>query len=289
VDEAIRRFLAYLQNERGASANTLQAYQADLRQLARFQRARLGRPSAPADLTPESLSSFIRWLDQQGFRPATIARKAAAIRSFLDYLGSRAGLDVPVGTEALHLPPAPRSPRRVLSQAEVASLLAAPTGSASPRAIRDAAILALLYATGLRATEVVGLRLEDVDLGQGLVFRLGGKADDDQALSLGKSVEPLRRYLQEGRPSLVREPGEAALFLNPRGKRLSRQGLWLVIRRWAAACGLVEEVSPHTLRRSLAQHLLEAGEPRRRVQTLLGLSSPNTLTRPPPTMSGDEG
>ncbi len=269
-----------MKSERGASENTVQAYQADLRQLSRLYTARLGRAPALADVTAESLDGYLDWLIQQHYRPATVARKTAAVRSFLDYLGRAGGSSLPPAAAVLRIPPTERPTRRVLSQAEVAALLGAPAGASSARGLRDAAVLSVLYATGMRATEIVHLRVEDVDLARGLAFRRGASASDDQSLPLGTAVDPLRRYLHEGRPLLVRNPDEPALFLNQRGQRLSRQGLWLVIRRWASASGLAEDVSPHTLRRSLAQHLLDSGQSRRQVQALLGLSSPNALSRP---------
>ncbi len=260
--------------------NTVQAYQADLRQLSRLYATRLGRVPVLTDLTAESLDGYLDWLIQQSYRPATVARKTAAVRSFLDYLGREGGPVVPPAAAVLRVPPTQRPARRVLSHDEIASLLGAPASATTPRGLRDAAVLGVLYATGMRATEIVNLRVEDVDLARGLAFRRGAAAAEDQSLPLGAAVEPLRRYLREGRPLLVREPDEPALFLNQRGQRLSRQGLWLVIRRWASASGLADDVSPHTLRRSLAQHLLDSGQSRRQVQTLLGLSSPNALTRP---------
>jgi integrase/recombinase XerD len=160
----------------------------------------------------------------------------------------------------------------------VTTLLAAPARQRTPRGLRDAAILALLYATGMRASEAVSLRVEDIDLGRGLVFRRHSDGEEDQLLPLGAAVEPLRRYLDEGRALLARNPDVPSLFLNQRGKHLSRQGLWLVIKRWAAACGLEAAISPHTLRHTVAQHLLDSGKTRRSVQEFLGLSSPNTLS-----------
>jgi len=280
VDDAILRFLTHLKTERGASENTVQAYQADLRQMARVFAGRLGRAPALADLTTASLDGYLEWLIQQSYRPATVARKTAAIRSFLDFLAREGATAVPAAASVLKVPPSQRPARRVLSPGEIASLLDAPAGASTPRGLRDAAVLGVLYTTGMRASEIVNLRLEDVDLARGLAFRRGANSADDQSLLLGSAVEPLRRYLREGRPLLVRSPDEPALFLNQRGQRLSRQGLWLVIRRWASASGLSDDVSPHTLRRSLAQHLLDAGQSRRQVQTLLGLSSPNALNRP---------
>ncbi len=277
MEDAIRQFLYWLNADRHCAANTLVAYQSDLKQLTQLLSTRLGRPVTLGDLTPEALAHYTTWLSSRGYRATTIARKLAAIRSFLEHqrhAGDSAGL-----LPALHSPPAPKQPSRVLAPEEVQALLQAPEQLKTGRGLRDQAVLALLYATGMRASEVVGLRVEDIDLARGVVFRRGSSASDDQAVPLAAAAEPLRRYLQNGRPQLVRNPSEPALFLNQRGQHLSRQGLWLVIKRWATAAGLEDRVSPHTLRRSRAIHLLEAGKSRRQVQQLLGLSSPNSLSR----------
>lgn len=277
MDQAIHEFLDHLRSERGCSVNTLLAYQADLRQFADVVSGGTGKPASLPDLNAASLELYLAWLTGRGYRPSTVCRKVAAIRSFLDYHGRRENGAVPGLLGVLRAPPVPKQRPRVLTRAEVQALLGAPSRQGPPRSLRDAAILSLLYATGMRATEVVGLRIEDVDLARGLVFRRAEDTGEDQAIPLGEATEPVRHYLQEARPHLARDPEEPALFLNQRGQHLSRQGLWLVIRRWAAEAGLSDEVSPHTLRHTLAHHLLEAGRTRRQVQRLLGLSSPNTL------------
>jgi purine-nucleoside phosphorylase len=155
----------------------------------------------------------------------------AAVRSFLDYLHTSDVLtDVSLRSE-LRPPRAPRPRPRVLSSEELQALLDAPAKQDSPRSLRDAAVLALLYATGLRAAEVVGLKVDDVDLDRGWVERPG---HPDPPLPLGRALKPMRRYVVDGRPHLTRRPDERALFLNQRGDRLSRQGLWLVVKRWTA-------------------------------------------------------
>lgn len=279
MEDAVRQFLTHLEVDRRCAANTLLAYRADLSQLVQALSKRLGRPAERADLTPAALSSYVSWLSAQGYRATTVSRKMAAVRSFLEHLGRREAVDTAALLSALRSPPAPKQRPRVLTPDEVRALLTAPERLKTPRGQRDMAVLALLYATGMRASEVVNLRVEDIDLARGVVFRRGPAANDDQALALGVAVEPVRRYLHEGRPQLARKPDEPALFLNQRGQHLSRQGLWLVIKRWATASGLEDEISPHTLRHSLANHLLESGKTRRQVQHLLGLSSPNALGR----------
>jgi integrase/recombinase XerD len=277
MEEYIRRFLGYLQVERNSSHNTLLAYRADLGQMAEAISSSLGRDLSPSDLTPEALDEFVHWLLKQGYRATTVSRKMAAARSFIDYLARTEGLVDASLAATLRPPPTPRHQPRVLAPIEVEALLAGPARQRTPRGLRDAAILELLCSTGMRASEAVALRVEDLDLGRGVVFRRGSDGSEDQALPLGRAADSLRRYLEEGRPLLARNPDVPALFLDPRGRSLSRQGLWLVIKRWSAACGLEEAISPHTLRHTVAQQLLASGSPRKRVQELLGLSSPNTL------------
>ncbi len=277
MDEFIRRFLGHLRTVQGSSPNTLLAYRADLEQMASAISNRLGRPPAPQDLSPATLGDFVTWLSQHGYRATTVSRKIAAVRSFIDYLARHEGVVDSSLIASLRPPPAPRHPPRVLGPQEIDALLAAPAREHTARGLRDAAILALLCSTGMRASEAISLRVEDLDLGRGLVFRRQSDGQDDQALPLENAVQPLRKYLDEGRPQLAHSPDVPALFLNPRGRSLSRQGLWLVIKRWAAACGLEDAISPHTLRHTVAQHLLDSGKPRKHVQELLGLSSPNTL------------
>jgi len=198
----------------------------------------------------------------------------AVVRSFLDYLENHEEGQSSDLILELQSPPAPRRRPRVLSRDEVERLLSAPAKRESPRGLRDAAILALLYVTGLRAADAVALRLDELDLGEGVIRRAEWEGP---VLKLGDSLKTLRRYVEEGRPQLSSNANEKALFLNQRGQSLSRQGLWLVVKRWAQATGLGQDVSPYSLRHSLANHMLTQGRTRREVQELLGLSSPNVL------------
>src|SRR3989304_1888079 len=170
MDAALHRFLVYLRDVRGSSANTLLAYRADLRQFVASLR---GKADSPEVLSQSALADYVSWLGQQGYRPATISRKMAAVRSFLDYLQSTNVLTDPSLRAELRPPRAPRPRPRVLSPDELEALLEAPAKQASPRSLLDPAVLALLYATGLRAAEVVGLKLDDVDLDRGWVERPG--------------------------------------------------------------------------------------------------------------------
>ncbi len=271
MDSALSRFLVHLRDVRGSSANTLLAYRADLRQFIAALRSRVQRPE---HLDPAALTEYVAWLGQQGYRPATISRKMAAVRSFLDFLQTSSLLTDSNLRAGLRPPRAPRPRPRVLSQEELERLLSAPARLETPRAMRDAAILNLLYATGLRAAEVVSLSLDNLHLEDGWVTRPGVAA---LKLALGNSLQSMRRYVVDGRPHLSRREAERALFLNQRGDRLSRQGLWLVVKRWTGRAGLGEDLSPHSLRHTLAHHLLREGKSRREVQQVLGLTSANAM------------
>lgn len=274
MDASLQRFIAYMRDVRGSSPNTLLAYRADLRQFLTAISPSPPHPSQATDITPESLTNYVGWLRQQGYKPATVSRKMAAVRSFLEYLQRENILSDPSLRTGLKPPRAPRPRPRVLSSDELNSLLTAPSQQDSPRALRDAAILSLLYATGLRAAEAVALRVDDLDLAEGWVSRPGS---DQPRLPLGSALPAMRRYVVDGRPHLARRADDRSLFLNQRGQRLSRQGLWLVVKRWTTRAGLGADLSPHSLRHTMAQHLLQQGRSRKEVQQLLGLSSANAM------------
>ncbi len=271
---AIDRFLSYLKHEKGAAENTLLAYSTDVRQFEQVLSASPGSPVKPEELKPTMVANYARWLDGQGYRPATVSRKMAASRAFLIFLEQQEGAVSSSTYAVLHPPPAPRSRPHTLSREQVHSLLEAPAQTGTPRGLRDAAILGLLYVGGLRASEAVESNMQNIDLADGKYLRDAG---DPVAVNLGIALDPMQLYLRAGRPYLVKDEKEQALFLNLRGKRLSRQGLWLVVKRWAAAEGFGPDISPHTLRHSLIRHLLDDGKSKRDIQQMLGLSSPNAI------------
>ncbi|HEY69192.1 MAG TPA: tyrosine-type recombinase/integrase [Anaerolineae bacterium] len=274
MKKCIQDFIVYLDVRKGRAKNTLLAYRADLTQMADVVSSELGSELHPEDISKDCLKAYVDWLTQREFRPATISRKMAALRCFLEYISLVERRCEHSLVDTLKPPAAPRKPPRVLTQDEVNALLDAPTGLSTARGRRDAAILALLYATGLRATDTIALQVSDIDLDTGMIslpLRAGVR------LPLNVAREPLHVYLYEGRPNLEKHPQEQALFLNQRGRRLSRQGLWLVVKHWAGVLGLGDEVSPHTLRHTLANHLLCKGLSTREVQRMLGLSSPTAI------------
>jgi integrase/recombinase XerD len=274
MEEAIRRFLAHIEQYRGATQNTLLAYGTDLKQFDRVLSVSSDVDTFPDKITQDSLTHYAGWLEQQGYRPATISRKMAAVRSFLDYLEQEEHFEGGFVPEALQSPPNPRHEPTVLSPEEVQSLLDAPISVGSASALRDSAILTFIYETGFRAAEVVALWTTDIDLIFNAVRRPPGRTE---TRPLGAASSPIAQYLQQGRPHLIRNPMENRLFLNHRGNGLSRQGLWLVVKRWAAVAGIDRDISPNTLRHTRAKMLLDRGMSRREVQKFLGLSSPNAI------------
>jgi integrase/recombinase XerD len=263
-------FLGYLELERGLSRNTLEAYRSDLQQFGEFVSR---RGLDPLTITPPELASFISELadGRQGHSsvaPATLQRKVACLRSFYRHLRRERMIDHDPAAELR----GPRSRARlpqVLSRDEVVRLLAQPQGS-TPSALRDRALLETMYACGLRASEVIGLELSELDLTSGML-RTRGKGAKERIVPIGsKAVTSLAEYLERGRPRLVGLRDEACVFVNLRGSPLSRQGLYKIVQRHAASAGLAHRMSPHTLRHTFATHLLAGGCDLRSLQEMLG-------------------
>ena len=261
-------FLAYLEFERGLSRNTLEAYRSDLLQYGRFLDAR-GSDAITAEAA--DVNAFLGSLagtPGHAASPATVHRKTACLRSFYRHL-RREGIRESDPTAALTAPRRGRKLPEVLTRPEVTRLLETASGSGATD-LRDRALLELMYASGLRASEAVGLDVGDVDLDE-MVLRARGKGSKERVVPVGKAAtEAIRRYLARGRPELVGMRPETHLFVNFRGGALTRQGLYKIVRRHAEAAGLGERMSPHTLRHTFATHLLAGGCDLRSVQEMLG-------------------
>jgi integrase/recombinase XerD len=262
-DSALSAHLRTLRLEKGLSERTVDSYRRDLSQFAVFLEQ---HGTALEDASSEDVRSF---LAEGAWRPSTRARKTAALRSFYQR-GVSVGVVSSDPTRSLAGTRLESGLPRTLTIAEVERLLAGP--KASPRGLRDRALLETLYGAGLRASEALSLRLQDIDLEVGFV-RTVGKGDKERVVPVGrKAIEALRAYNERGRPFLG-GPGTLKapeLFLNHLGRRLSRQGLHLIVKRYAREAGLPDDVSAHTLRHSFATHLLEGGADLRAVQEMLG-------------------
>ena len=263
-------FLAYLEFERGLSRNTLEAYRSDLLQFGHY----LDRNALDATtLGHTQLAAFLSELaagdrDRPPVAPATIQRKAACLRSFYRHL-RREEIISHDPTADLRAPRKSQRLPQVLTRDEVALLLAAPRGH-EPAALRDRALLELMYACGLRASEAVDLTVGAVDLRVGIV-RARGKGSKERLIPVGRqAVAAARSYLEHGRPKLVGAHEERHLFVNHRGVGLTRQGLYKIVQRHARSAGLEGRMSPHTLRHTFATHLLAGGCDLRSLQEMLG-------------------
>jgi integrase/recombinase XerD len=269
-DHLVLDFLAYLEFERGLSRNTLEAYRTDLLQLGQWLAAR-GVQAEQA--RHEDLAAFLAEMaaggpDRPAVAPATLQRKTACLRSFYRHL-RREGLVDHDPTAELRAPRKGQRLPQVLTRDEVARLLAAPRGT-EPTALRDRALLELMYACGLRASEATDLQVTDVDLRAG-VLRTRGKGSKERLVPVGReAVAALQAYLVRARPVLVGLREERHLFVNARGAGLTRQGLYKIVQRHARAVGLDGRMSPHTLRHTFATHLLAGGCDLRSLQEMLG-------------------
>ncbi len=271
----LRRFAAYLENERRASPHTLKAYLGDLAQYAAYL-ADAGVAIVPS--SPALVRAFVA--RAAGASGATsLGRKLSTLRSFYAFL-VREGLAPGNPARAVASPRRPKRLPEVLPEADVAALVEAPSAEQGALALRDRAFLELLYASGLRVSELTGLDVDDVDLAQGLV-RVLGKRRKERVVPFGRTADAaLRRWLDEGRP-VVATPGKTgdALFLNHRGGRLTQRSIARRLDRWVLSAGLPRHVHPHVLRHCFATHLLGNGADLRGIQELLGHASLSTTQR----------
>jgi integrase/recombinase XerD len=268
LDRALDLFLDHIKVERGLSVHTLDGYGRDLSRLIRFLAER-GRRSAD-QVTTEDLTEHLIGLAEAQLSPRSRARALVAIRGLFRHLVAERWLAADP-TELIDAPKVVRRMPGVLGEDAVARLLAMPPRD-RPRGLRDAAMLELLYATGVRVSELVGLPVGDANLNAGFV-RVTGKGKKTRLVPLGEAArEAIDRYLAEVRPAWARTDDDA-LFLTERGKRMTRQGFWKLLRGYARAAGVrlpAGEVSPHKLRHSFATHLVERGADLRAVQAMLG-------------------
>ena len=270
MQKQVEEFLHFVAVEKGYSDHTSAAYRNDLNQFLRYLAGR--DVSSWQDVGRAQILDYILHLKERDYASSTVARKIAAVKSFFHFL-VREGVLRDDPTAAVDSPPVDKHLPRPLSPEEMARLLAEPAKSSTPKASRDWALLELMYATGMRATEVIRLKMDAVDLEEGTV-RCVGKGDKERILPLyERALGALGAYLENGRDRLLHGRDERALFLNHRGHPLTRQGLWLIVKEYAEAAGIERKVTPHVLRHSFATHLLDGGAGLREVQQLLGHSN----------------
>ncbi len=273
----VEEHLNWLGAERGRSPNTVSAYRRDLR---RYVAWLVDQGRSLDDVDTASLASYVAHLREAGVAPASLKRALVAVRSLHRFLLEE-GIRPSDPTADLEVPSAPRGLPKAISEAEVEALIGCVVGD-DPVARRDRAMLEVLYGTGVRISELVGVSLGDVDLDAALL-RVKGKGDRERVVPLGRMAgRAVGDWLDlGGRPAMVPERwarrGDAeALFLNQRGGRLSRQGAWSVVRRHGRSAGLEDRLTPHVLRHSCATHMLDHGADIRAVQELLGHASIGT-------------
>jgi len=262
----IDTYIAYLRDVRRMSPNTVESYARDLGALADFAEKRNG---AVESLTRRDLEAFVRGLMTQGLAPRSVARTVACVRGFYRFLALERKLDQSPAAD-LRAPRAWPALPKFLDLDDVDRLLAQPDVS-TPRGLRDKALLELLYASGMRVSELLGLKPAELNLDEGYLTCIG-KGDKQRIVPMGQqAADWVRRYMREGRAALIHGKSSPWLFVNARdGARLSRVGFWKVLKAYGLEAGITRDLSPHVLRHSFATHLLERGADLRAIQVMLG-------------------
>ena len=276
--EAVNGFLNYLAVEKGFSENTTAAYHNDLSQLASFaeeEAARRGSAPSWAGFTRQDMLAYLLNLKERNYAATTVARKVAAAKSFFGFMMAESRIKENP-TQNVGSPRIGRSLPKPMSIGQVRHLLEQPARLSTPEAKRDRAMLELLYASGMRVSELVSLNLDDVDTEDDYV-RCFGKGHKERLVPIYRQAAlAVKEYVKETRPPLVHSAEEEALFVNLRGERLTRQGLWQILKGYVKSAGLDAGVTPHTLRHSFATHMLSGGADLRSVQELLGHANIST-------------
>lgn len=271
----LERFRDYLALEAGNSRHTVASYLRDITRLVQYATSR--GVTSPEQLSAAQLREFIYFLKDLGLAPTTIRRQISAVRTYFKFLVGE-GIVARDPSERIESPKQWRTLPAVLSVAEIGKLLAAPNTN-EPLAMRDVALLEFAYATGVRVSELVALKLQDIMFAEG-VARIFGKGAKERLVPVGRrALGAVSSYAREIRPTLDHGNARGFLFLNARGTPLSRVGAWGVIKATARRAGLTKRVSPHTLRHTFATHLLEGGADLRAVQEMLGHADLSTTQR----------
>src|SRR5579871_3918301 len=271
IQAQLYQFLNYIRVEKGLSANTLASYRRDLMKFVEYADS---RKLTAQQIDREAIRDFIRRLHGQGLQLRSLARHVVSLRNFFRFLHQDGQVPIDITAE-IDSPQIGRSLPKSLALEEVEALLNQPDLS-KPIGLRDKAMLELLYATGMRVSEIISLRVEDFDRNLG-ILRCLGKGNKERLIPVGRSaLSAIASYLAQGRPKLARKAAVGYLFLNQRGTELSRVGFWKIISRYGRAAGIPTPLTPHLVRHSFATHLLERGADLRSIQLMLGHSDIST-------------
>jgi integrase/recombinase XerD len=279
MKEAIDSFLNFLAVEKGYSGHTIAAYRNDLTGLTEFAGREIAKQGASVSwpgFSRQNMLAYMLHLKERGYVATTVARKVAAARSFFGFLVNE-GVIKNDPTENMSSPSVGKALPKPISVSQVRLLLEQPSKIPSDEAKRDRAMLELLYASGMRISELVALNLGDVSTKGDFFVRCFGKGRKERIIPIYEQIaKTVQSYIDENRTKLAHGKKENALFLNARGERLTRQGFWQKLKEYARTAGLNEHISPHTLRHSFATHLLSGGADLRSVQELLGHANIST-------------
>lgn len=272
MDQLLDSFLSYLAVEKGLSKNTIESYGRDVRKLTLFlQKNKIPEVS---NIKYENILDFLSHFKKQGFSDTTTVRTIVSIKQFFKYLLLEKIIDEDP-TSQIQTPKMKKSIPGVISLEDVERILAVPDDS-TPEGIRDLAMLEVLYATGIRVSELIGLKLNEVNFEMGFVI-VYGKGSKERIVPIGeKAQEKLKFYMEHSRSSLLKSREAKELFVTRRGRGMTRQGFWKLIKNYALKSGITKDISPHTLRHSFATHLLERGADLRTIQIMLGHSDIST-------------
>lgn len=271
MEQEIRGFIDYLHNVKKTSNNTELSYKRDLSKMASFLTGK-GVKSVD-EVTEEKLDSYVEFLQKNGFAAATVSRNIASMKAFFHYL-RKEGMASADPADNLKSPKIEKKLPEILSTEEVVRLLEQPKGE-TPKEIRDKAMLELLYATGIRVSELIHLEIGDVNLVNGYI--VCREASKERVIPIGaQAKQAMTRYLSGARDAMIEEKDEKTLFVNCSGQPMSRQGFWKLIKYYAKRAGIEADITPHTLRHSFAAHLVENGADLKAVQEMLGHSDIST-------------
>lgn len=271
MEQDILNFIQYLHQEKQTSENTEVSYKRDLRKMAQYLSSH--RVDSVNTVTSASLNSYVWFLEKEGMKPATISRSIASMKAFFNYL-KKLGMLEEDPSEGLKAPKIEKKMPAVLSTEEMTLLLEQPSGS-TPKELRDKAMLELLYATGIRVSELIALKVSDVNLQ--MEYLNCNDSHKERVIPFGNVArDALRKYLQDGRMKLIEDENVEWLFTNCSGQAMSRQGFWKLIKHYGNKAGIKGEITPHTLRHSFAAHLVGNGADLKSVQEMLGHSDIST-------------